>query len=119
MSVDESASVSTVSSNCGANSIHPALFKSIRKDIRKIKNSKEMIEFAFENEEVLSQLPTRLLNIWQTIKGWRFMRHSGRVSFTRQEKDTVRTLQEDVEELRTIVSRIIKFLNMPMEDEAI
>jgi TolA-binding protein len=66
-----------------------------------------MTEFIFENEEDLSQLPTRLLNTWATIDGWSFKRRSGVLHFESREKQSVKTLQEQVAELRDTIKALI------------
>jgi hypothetical protein len=104
------SNVSTVSSSFPRN-----LYKSIRRDIRSIKTSAKMIEFIFDNEEELNQLPTRLLNTWATIPDWTFKRRSGVLHFEPREKQSVKTLQEEVAELKTIIKNILKHLGLTPE----
>jgi hypothetical protein len=66
-----------------------------------------MTEFIFENEEDLNQLPTRLLNIWSTIDGWSFKRRNGIIHFEAREKQSVKTLQQQVKELGDIIQALI------------
>jgi hypothetical protein len=112
MDPPDSASVATNRSMV-ANSV----YKSIRKEIRKITSADKMIEYVFECEEELANIPTHLLNTWAKIDGWTFIRHRGNLRFMRKKKDSVRNLNEDIQELRSILSRLIIANGLKLPDD--
>jgi hypothetical protein len=66
-----------------------------------------MTEYLFENEDELAQFPSRILNAWAKVDGWRFRRQNGVLCFMRVAKEAVRSLNDDVAELRSIIKRLI------------
>jgi hypothetical protein len=106
MSANDSVSVVT-NASAAPQTMSQSTYKSIRKDIRKMTDPQKMIEYLFENEEELHQLPTRLLNTWVNIDGWNFKRQHEMLRFQRKEKEAVKTLQDQVLELRTIINALI------------
>jgi ribonuclease HI len=75
-----------------------------------------MIEYLFENEEELHQLPTRVLNTWVNIGGWGFKRQHEVLRFQRKEKQAVKTLQDEVAELRAIIMALIRTNGLQLPD---
>jgi hypothetical protein len=116
MSSTDSASVATNYSQAPA-SMPRNVYKSLRRDIRAITASEKMTEFIFENEEELNELPTRLLNTWHKVDGWTFRRRSGVLHFERLEKKAVKTLQDQVAELRAVIATLIKVNGLRLPED--
>jgi hypothetical protein len=117
MVLDDSASVATNVSSV-PQSISKAVYKSLRRDVRKITEPQKMIEYLFENEEEMHQLPTRILNTWVNIDGYSFKRQHEVLRFQRKEKQAVKTLQDEVAELRAIIMALIRANGLQLPDPA-
>jgi hypothetical protein len=67
----------------------------------------------------MHQLPTRVLNTWVNIDGYSFKRQHEVLRFQRKEKQGVRTLQDEVAELRATILALIRLnrLIAPADDE--
>jgi hypothetical protein len=114
---EDSASVATNVSSV-PQSFSRTIYKSLRRDIRKITDPQKMIEYLFENEEEIHQLPTRVLNTWVNIDGYSFKRQHEVLRFQRKEKQAVKTLQDEVAELRAIIMALIRANGRQLPDPA-
>jgi hypothetical protein len=84
-----------------------------------MKDSKAMIEYLFENQEELNMIPTRELNIWASIDGYVFKRRVGILCFEPKNPKAVRTLQDQVAELRSIIKALIATNGLRLPDDVI
>jgi hypothetical protein len=116
-SVATNYSTATTNYSTAATAMPRAVYKSLRREIRAISDPDKMIEAIFNSEEELHQLPTRLLNTWSLIDGWTFKRRSGILHFEPVEKKAIRTLQDQVNELRNIIKILIANNNLRLPDD--
>jgi hypothetical protein len=94
------------------------VYKSLRRDIRGINDPKKMTEYLFENEEDLALVPTRILNTWLNIKDYHFKKRRGVLQIMPAQKQAVRTLQDQVNELRNIIKILIANNNLRLTADA-
>jgi protease II len=62
--------------------------KDLKTKIKSIKTPEKMIEYSLENAELLSEIPTALLNVWNPIEGYKYYRRHNTVKFGKSDTTT-------------------------------
>jgi hypothetical protein len=90
-------------------------YKPIKKDLRGITDQKKLRSYVIENQELLRDIPTALLNTWVNIPGYKLYRSRGvlgvsKVSNTRY--TSMVSVNERIDKLQDVLTKMIVLLEL-------
>jgi hypothetical protein len=90
-------------------------YKPIKKDLRVITDQKKLRSYVLENQDVLKDIPTALLNTWVNIPGYKLYRSRGvlgvsKVSDTRY--SSMVSVNERLDRLQSVLTKMIVMLQL-------
>jgi hypothetical protein len=96
-------------------SMRLAEYKPIKKDLRGITDQKKLRSYVIENQELLHDIPTALLNTWVNIPGYKLYRSRGvlgvsKVSDTRY--TSMVSVNERIDKLQDVLTKMIVLLEL-------
>jgi hypothetical protein len=90
-------------------------YKPVKKDLRVITDQKKLRSYVLENQDVLKDIPTALLNTWVNIPGYKLYRSRGvlgvsKVSDTRY--SSMVGVNERLDKLESVLAKMIMLLEL-------
>lgn len=93
-----------------------AEMKNIKKDIKRIKDRNEMVEFIAEHDLEIDGIKTSLLNAWLQLPDYKFYRIHGRINIMKCDDKTrfrnIKALSDRLDALEKEIKAMVEGMNM-------